>query len=309
MTLAALLAYLATNLVGFYHGYWAVITCLVIVQGSLGATISAGLARVAGTAAGAVMGGVGVLLLRLYLQVPEWVILMIVIVPMAVLAASKPIFRLAPLTAALILLLAGSGTLTFALSRVAEILLGTAIGVLVSLFVLPEWATSVLVGRAAAILEQLGEFAEVSLLQTNAPARERIAMKIRGAYAQIQNDMKEVENERGALLVRSDPFPERLLRHLQRLRTDVNMIGRAAASDKDAALVAELAASIKRQFLADARTLRGRAITHPNEELNWLPPAVSPETPMGFAIATLQQEFGELAQTLNDWIAHSDKRL
>jgi hypothetical protein len=71
MTLAALLAYVATALVGLHHGYWAVITCLIIVQGSLGATIGAGIARLAGTAAGGVLGGLGVMLLRLKLHLPE----------------------------------------------------------------------------------------------------------------------------------------------------------------------------------------------------------------------------------------------
>ena len=60
MVLAALLAYLGTALVGLHHGYWAVITCLIIVQGSLGATIGAGIMRLAGTAAGVVLGGFGV---------------------------------------------------------------------------------------------------------------------------------------------------------------------------------------------------------------------------------------------------------
>ena len=265
MTLAALLAYLSTGLVGLHQGYWAVITCLVIVQGSLGATISAGVARVAGTAVGAVIGGIGVLLLRMYWGLPEWMILLIVIIPLSLLAASRSIFRLAPLTGALVLLVAGSSNLTFALSRVAEIVLGSAIGVLVSLFVLPQRATSVLIEHAASILEQLGELSVVLLSGADAHARERIAEKLRAAFAQIQNDMKEVENERGARLLRNDPFPERLSRHLQRLRTDVNMLGRAVPLHADGINSTELATSIKLQFIASADTLRSHAKTTRHE--------------------------------------------
>jgi len=301
MTLAALLAYLGTELVGLQQGYWAVITCLIIVQGSLGATISAGIARVAGTAAGAVMGGVGVLLLRLHLGLPEWVILLIVIIPLALLVASRPIFRLAPLTGALVLLLAGSSDLAFAFSRIAEIALGCGIGVLVSLFVLPERATSVLLGHAAAILDELGAFAAILLGSAEPVTRERGAAKLRAAFAQIQNDMKEVDNERAARLLRSDPFPERLVRHLQRLRTDVNMLGRAVAPRSGGENLAGLADLLKRQFEASAAVLRTHAISETHEPLDELMKAAEAETPLGFALATLQNELAELRQALKDW--------
>ncbi len=301
MTLAALLAYLGTELVGLQHGYWAVITCLIIVQGSLGATISAGITRVAGTAAGAVMGGVGVLLMRLQLGLPEWVILLIVIIPLALLVASRPIFKLAPLTGALVLLLAGSSDLAFAFSRIAEIALGCAIGVLVSLFVLPERATSALFGHAAAILEQLGEFAVILLGRAEPAAREAVAAKLRNAFAQIQNDMKEVDNERVARLLRSDPFPERLVRHLQRLRTDVNMLGRAIASQAGDEDHAEVAESIKRQFTASAAVLRGQAISGADDRLDRIMLAASADTPLAFALTTLQHELAGLQETLQEW--------
>ena len=150
---------------------------------------------------------------------------MIVIAPAAVLVASKPVFRFAPFAAALVLLLAGSGDFGFALDRVAEIGLGCGIGVLVSLLVLPERATAVLVDHAAAILEALGAFAVVLLVENDPAARQRLEWNMRNAFAQLQNDLKEVQHERSVLLLRSDPFPEQLVRHLQRLRTDVNMLG------------------------------------------------------------------------------------
>ena len=148
-----------------------------------------------GTAAGAIAGGIGALLLHVVPAIPQWIILLAVIAPLAVLASSKAIFRLAPLTGALVLLLAGTASLGFALSRVAEIALGTIIGVLFSLFFLPERATAVLVERAAAILETLGGFAVVLLSSPDSPDHERIALKIRGLFAQLQNDLKEVEQE------------------------------------------------------------------------------------------------------------------
>jgi uncharacterized membrane protein YccC len=302
MTCAALLANVATALVGLPHGYWAVITCLIIVQGSLGATIGAGIARLAGTAAGVVLGGVGVLLLRVDAQLPEWLVLLIVIAPLALLVASRPIFKFAPFTGALVLLLAGSGDLTFALNRIGEIALGCIIGVLVSLFVLPERATAVLVNHAAATLEQLGEFAMVLLVGTDPQTRANFEFKMRHAYVQIQNDLKEVDNERSVLLLRSDPFPERLLRHMQRLRTDVNMLGRAVARQGENDDLGELGNSIKLQFHSAAAVLRSRRVPEMTGWLRQTPRIADAETPLGFAVATLQHEFTELEACLREWI-------
>jgi len=299
MTLAALAAYFGTELVGLQHGYWAVITCLIIVQGSLGATISAGITRMAGTAAGALAGGLGVLLLRVFTGVPEWLILLLVITPLALLAA-KPIFKLAPLTGALVLLLAGSGNLAFALSRVAEIGLGSVIGVLFALLVLPERATAILIEHSAAIMDQLGELSSILLSGGDAAARDSISATFRASFAQIQNDLKEVQNERGARLLRTDPFPERLTRHLQRLRTDVSMAGRAMALPSEQHTYPDLAASLRNQFSACAAALRNRAPLPPYQPATL---DIAPETPLGFALATLERELVDLTETLTQWSA------
>jgi uncharacterized membrane protein YccC len=300
MTLAALLADLGTAVVGLQHGYWAVITCLIIVQGSLGATIAAGIARLAGTGAGVVLGGIGVLLLRMYPQLPVWVVLLIVIGPLALLVASKPVFRVAPLTGALVLLLGGLGDATFAVQRFAEIVLGCVVGVMVSLFVLPERATAVLVNHAAGILDLFGEFAVIVLMESDPRAHDDMVVKIRNAFTQIQNDMKEVNNERGALLLRSDPFPARLMRHLQRLRTDVNMLGRAVAPQSERSHHAELAASIKLQFAAAAAKLRNRGAAGSGSLPSPPPIGGDADTPLGFAFATLQRELAELDEALQE---------
>ena len=289
MVLAALLAYFGTALVGLHHGYWAVITCLIIVQGSLGATIGAGIARLAGTAAGVVLGGLGVLLLRLLL----------VIAPAAVLVASKPVYKFAPFTAALVLLLAGTGDFVFALDRVAEIALGCGIGILVSLFVLPERATAVLVNHAAAILERLGEFAVVLLEGTDPAARQGLEWEMRQGFAQIQNDLREVAHERSVLLLRSDPFPEQLVRHLQRLRTDVNMLGRAVAQPAAQDGHAGLGTEIRIRFKTLGTALRGRTAAAAHAPLEHGQPEGMAAAPLDFAIATLQRELDELHETLN----------
>ena len=60
MTVAALTADAATTLFHLHQGQWAVITCLVVVQGTFANTLDASLSRIYGTAAGALAGTAGV---------------------------------------------------------------------------------------------------------------------------------------------------------------------------------------------------------------------------------------------------------
>ena len=77
--------------------------------------------------------------------------------PLAFAAALNLIFRVAPFTGALVLLISGQlgeGPIEAALYRLLEVILGGAIGVMVSL-VLPERAHGLGLEAAARILDQL----------------------------------------------------------------------------------------------------------------------------------------------------------
>src|SRR5262245_35080512 len=55
-TAAAVLAFALAKLLGFAHGYWAVITSIIVLQTSVGGSLKAALDRLAGTMAGALWG-------------------------------------------------------------------------------------------------------------------------------------------------------------------------------------------------------------------------------------------------------------
>lgn len=57
-SVAGLISLLVTNLFHLPQGYWAAITALIVMQSNVGATVSASRTRLAGTAVGAVVGGV-----------------------------------------------------------------------------------------------------------------------------------------------------------------------------------------------------------------------------------------------------------
>ncbi len=99
---AAALALLIAEALALPQSYWAVISALIIVQGSLGGTLVAGIDRVVGTLAGAALG-VAAALARGFWDAPEIVFLVPAVAPVALLAAIRPSFRVAPVTAAIVL--------------------------------------------------------------------------------------------------------------------------------------------------------------------------------------------------------------
>jgi len=136
MTVAGMLAYALAQLFELPQGYWAVFSAIIVTQASVGASVKATLDRLVGTLGGAIAGGV------VAYFVPNdslfWltIALVVALVPLSFVAALQPNYRIAPITAALVLLTPGAqqiGALTSAFYRVLEISLGGAIGVGVSL--------------------------------------------------------------------------------------------------------------------------------------------------------------------------------
>src|SRR5919109_1292642 len=59
VTTAAVLAFALAKLLGFAHGYWAVITAIIVMQTSVGGSLKAAVDRLLGTMAGALYGAAG----------------------------------------------------------------------------------------------------------------------------------------------------------------------------------------------------------------------------------------------------------
>ncbi len=227
ITTAAMLAYLGTMALGLPEGYWAVITCLVVVQGSLGATLSAGIARANGTIIGALLGGAGAWA-HARLGVPVAAVLAALVLPLSALAALDPRFRLAPMTAALLLLAipSGSGAFSVALHRIAEIVLGGVIGGLTALLVFPERGVAGVRAHGAAALSILGDI--MRLHATQAGSAEELSARLQTHIGGMETAHAEAMQERQFRLS-GEPASAPLVRTLRRLRTDVAMLGRTIA--------------------------------------------------------------------------------
>jgi uncharacterized membrane protein YccC len=88
---AAALSLVTADALALPQGYWAVFTALIIVQGSVGGTLAAGLDRFIGTLAGAVLGG-AVAVTGEFWRVPRVLLLMLAVAPVSPARGDTPKF-------------------------------------------------------------------------------------------------------------------------------------------------------------------------------------------------------------------------
>ncbi|MFL1876088.1 FUSC family protein, partial [Hansschlegelia beijingensis] len=135
---ASVAAFVITTLLQLPQGYWSVITALIVVQASLGGTVAAAQERAVGTVVGSVVGGVAAFL-HPHSLVGTSVTLTVTVAALAFAAAGRPMLRIAPITAAILLVATANdaNTLDTAFDRIFEVLIGCGIGVITTLIVFP----------------------------------------------------------------------------------------------------------------------------------------------------------------------------
>jgi uncharacterized membrane protein YccC len=234
-------------------------TALIIVQLSLGGTIAAAVDRFLGTLVGAALA-VGAAWAGQTWGVNEVLLLALTLAPLAFLAALYPGFRVAPLTAAIVLLAMPSSAspIASALHRVEEIALGTLIGIAVSMVVFPSRARRLCYERAAALLRTLGETVTLHLQPQDIERKRAIDRLNDRALAEligVRTAEQEALRER-AISMSDEAVLQRITHLLRRLRSDVAFIGRAASADLD---WAKLAATLGAAAIALRETFEGLA--------------------------------------------------
>src|SRR6185437_14566522 len=211
--------------------------------------------RLLGTLGGAFYGALVGLIIPHAEPFSRGATLAVAVAPLALLAAMRASFRIAPVTAIIVLLSTSggeAGPFAAAVARVSEIGLGCIVGLGVSLLVLPARAHG-LVAKTAS--RNLALFAEVlgasSARLAGAADRRRLAAlndRLRGALRQLQAIGREAQRERCSRLSGA-PDPETLVRGLRRLRADLVVVALASeplTQASLAALGAPLAAALRR---------------------------------------------------------------
>jgi len=221
------------ELLGLPRSYWAVLTAVIVTQANVGGSIKATLDRLIGTLAGAIYGGAVALLIPAENPLMAVVAVAVALGPLTLASALHPSFRIAPVTAIILLLTpvtAQSGVLGSAVERIVEIGFGSVVGLACSLVVLPARASSLATKQAAAIVRLFAELLRAILAE---PGRDTGAIqplmdRARAALAGLEVAAGEARRERTAYLTRAGD-PEPLVRTLMRLRHDLVMLRRATA--------------------------------------------------------------------------------
>jgi uncharacterized membrane protein YccC len=160
MTVAGLLAYVLAEFFALPQGYWAVFSAIIVMQASVGGSVKATIDRVIGTIGGAVAGGAVGYLVPHHSVFSLGVALVIALAPLTLVAALWPNYRIAPLTAVIVLLTPGAqqlGPVDSAIFRIVEITLGSFVGLGVSLVLLPARAHGLVISTAARALSLLAD--------------------------------------------------------------------------------------------------------------------------------------------------------
>jgi uncharacterized membrane protein YccC len=162
--LAAVLAYALTQALNLPQGYWAVISVVVVMQANLGGSLKAGWSRILGTAVGAALGALTLSVLQ-----PSHLALGLgtglAILVCAYFTYLHESFRLAGLTASIVILMGqeGESYWTVAATRFLEIAVGVGVALAVSLLVWPSRAGRQLRLGVAKALRQEAQFYRIIL--------------------------------------------------------------------------------------------------------------------------------------------------
>jgi uncharacterized membrane protein YccC len=290
---------------------------LIIVQVSLGGTISAGLDRLLGTLAGAVFG-IAASLAGKYSGADQALLLVVTVAPLTFLAAVRPSFRIAPLTAAIVLLATPSSAspVTSAAYRVVEIALGTIIGIIVSTVVLPSRAKRICVERSAEMLKLLAEALTLHLQMPDPVKREAIDRLNDRTLAELGKIATAAQEARRELpfLGHNEPAQDRLVRTMRRLRSDVAFVGRATSTgdldwpvlglelsevaDAFCSVIDALSQALLSASHVPDLTALDAALAKLQEALNREPQASRGAAVLPFILETLRRDLADLVELL-----------
>lgn len=282
MTVGGLVALGLGELLGMPRPYWAVLTAVLVTQTSLGGSIRASIDRLIGTVCGAIWGAAIALTIPHQDVAGAFLATGAAVAPLAFASAISPSFRIAPVTAIIVLLIPSAarlGVVPGAVDRVAEIIFGCLVGLACSLLVLPSRAHQLLSAAAAALARLLADLTQLQLRPPGdaavAPAIAAKQAQVRAAIARLDQVAAEARQEHRTNLAGAvDPEP--LTRTLLRLRHDLVMMGRACGDPLPPGPIAwrlqpkldDLAEAIVRVLTGSAEALMSHVPAPPTEALS-----------------------------------------
>ena len=250
IVVACVVTFTVAHLLGWAQSYWAVLSSVIVMQSSVGGSIKATVDRLVGSLGGAVWGVVVCLGVPHHDVLTLGVALGVAVAPLAVATAFNPAWRVAPVTALILLLTPTSqaiGPVAAAIQRMLEVGLGSIVAVAVALLLAPTRSHADLTGAAKTALETMAQLMTALMAgltrERDPHAVEGLHDAIRAAIARGETAADEARRERlVTMTAAADPAP--LCRTLRRVHHDLIMVGRVSLTPWPAPVEARLAAPV-----------------------------------------------------------------
>ena len=262
VAVAGAASFAAAGAVGLAQGYWAVFTSVIVMQASVGGSLQATIDRMIGTIGGAVIGAIVAVALPSGDAFAQGAAVAIALLPLAFVAAIDPRFRVAPVTAVIVLLSPTGQSLSpflFTVDRVIEIAVGSVVALAVSLLVLPARAHGLLAETTGKLLSLLADFLGLLIGGLSASPDPSEVRRLQVATRRTLNRMEaiadEARRERTSFLT-DDPDPDPIVRTSHRVRNDLIMLARAAITPLPGELTDGLRPAIDQIAMSGAAFLR-----------------------------------------------------
>ena len=215
---------------------WAVLTSLIVTQMSLGRSLKVAGDYLMGTLAGVAYGGLLAILIPHENEFALFAVLALAIAPLAFIAAFRTNFNVLPITAIIVLLVPSMqhvSPMASAFDRVLEVVVGGAVGFIVSFLVFPSRAHVLTIEAAADTLDLVAGALE-QMLAHHVGGEDLDTRQINAELANFITKLNatgaEAEHERTARLT-AGPDTGPLLRTTLRLRHDIVILGRAVGCE------------------------------------------------------------------------------
>jgi len=270
MIIAAMSAYALSAALGLAQGYWAVLTTIIVTQNSVGGSLKAALDRLVGSVCGALVGAATAMLLPAHTPLTVGLALVVAVGPLALLTAFWPNYRIAPITAIIVLMSTGAATmgpLGYALERVLEITLGSVVGVVVSVLIFPARADGQVREAAAETASLLARIVTAlsTAVRDGAPDIGTLPSQVQVALNRLATAADEAARERRSRLS-DQPDPEPLFRTLRRLQQDILALNRLFGVGWPGPVQAILAAPWSAYATGIAEVLQSLAVALPGRQ-------------------------------------------
>jgi uncharacterized membrane protein YccC len=261
MTVSSAAAFVVASALELPQGYWSVLTALIVTETSVGGSLKVAVDRLVASLCGAIYGAAVTFLLPHHEPWSVGIALLVAVAPLAALAAFNASFRVAPITAIIVLLSTTASTLGplgYAVERVVEIALGCTIGLAVSALLAPARAYNLVLEATAQTTALLAEQLDALAVAVRDPVPHlgELHDKVRKGLNKLETLADEAARERRNRLS-DEPDPEPLYRTLRRLRHDIGALNRALTEPFPEVLQEHFAELWLRFARAAAEALRG----------------------------------------------------